>query len=81
MCVILQRQYCSVFSNTNAFDLASIIGENSQLTIPDINFGAPDIITEINKVKWDSAVGPDMFPDTILTSNCTFSGCVLKKLT
>ncbi|XP_029638012.1 uncharacterized protein LOC115213219 [Octopus sinensis] len=62
----MQRQYFSVFRNSNVVDLDSIRDVNPQLAITDIIFGAPDILTEIDKIKHNSAVGPDKFPATVL---------------
>ena len=44
---ILQKQYCSVFSDPDMVDLDSICEVNPQHTLSDITFGAPQIIAAI----------------------------------
>ena len=51
MAEILQKQYCSVFSDPTAVDLAGINEANPHHKISDITFGAADIIAAIGKIK------------------------------
>ena len=66
MAEILQKQYCSVFSDPTEVDLGNISEAKPQHTISDITFGPPEIIAAINAIKLHSAAGPDKFPASVL---------------
>lgn len=60
-CEILRRYYCSVYFNLDAVGLPCISDVIIEITISDITFHAPDILRDIDKFKYNSAVGPEIF--------------------
>ena len=66
MAEILQKQYCSVFSDPADIDTRELNEISPQHSITDIAFTAADIIAAINEIKNNSAVGPDRFPVCVL---------------
>ena len=72
---VLQRQFCSVFSDPSKIDSSSTMFDTPEIIHPFtddmLDFSISDVIEAINDIKLSAAAGPDDVPAQ-LVKNCKY---------